>query len=184
VEVAGDADRPGDRGRAQAGALLDLVEQLQGLAAGPVPLVDERDDRDAAVPADLEQLHGLGLHALGRVDQHHRAVDGGQHPVGVLGEVGVAGRVDQVEHMAAMLEAQGRRGDGDPSGALQLHPVGGDATPPGLAVHRARLGDRGSVQRQGLGHGRLARVRVTDHSERPAPFRLPGNVRHRVTPSL
>src|SRR5690606_40115835 len=54
---------------------LDLVQQAERVAAGPVPLVDERDDRDAAVAADLVHLHGLRLHALGRVDEHDGGVD-------------------------------------------------------------------------------------------------------------
>ena len=94
-----------------------------GLAAGPVPLVDERDHRDAAGAADLEQLQRLRLHALGRVEQHDRAVDRGQHPVGVLGEVGVAGRVEQVDHVVAVVEPQRGRGDRDAALLLHLHPV-------------------------------------------------------------
>ena len=44
---------------------LDLVEQLERVAAGPVPLVDEREQRQAALAAHLEQLEGLRLDALG-----------------------------------------------------------------------------------------------------------------------
>jgi hypothetical protein len=36
--------------------LLDLVEDLEGIAAFAVHLVDEGDDRDVAQAADLEQL--------------------------------------------------------------------------------------------------------------------------------
>ena len=69
---------------------LDLVEQLERVPAGPVPLVDEREQGQVALAADLEQLEGLRLDALGRVEDHDRGVGGGQHPVGVLGEVAVA----------------------------------------------------------------------------------------------
>ena len=137
AEVAGDADRPGQRGRLQAGALADLVHQLEGVVARPVPLVDHGDDRDAPVPADLEQLHRLRLEALGGVDQHHGGVDRGQHPVGVLGEVGVAGGVDQVDHGVAVAELQGGRGDRDAALALHVHPVGHGAAAAVLAVHGA-----------------------------------------------
>ena len=41
--------------------------------------------------ADLEQLPGLGLHALGAVDDHDGAVGGPEGAVGVLGEVLMAG---------------------------------------------------------------------------------------------
>ena len=177
AEIAGHPDRPVHRGRVQADPLLDLVEQLQRLAAGPVPLVHERDHRHAPAAADVEQLQRLRLQALGRVQQHDRAVHRGQHPVGVLGEVGVTGRVQQVEHRAVVVEAQRRRGDRDAPGALHRHPVRRHAAPARLAVHRARLGDRRRVQGQRLGQGRLARVRVADHRERPALARFGQHLR-------
>jgi hypothetical protein len=71
-----------------------------------VPLVDDVQHRDAAVLADVEQLHRLRLEALGGVEQHHGAVDGRQHPVGVLGEVGVARGVEQVDDRVAVGELQ------------------------------------------------------------------------------
>jgi hypothetical protein len=64
--------------------MVDLIEQLEGLAPRPVHLVDEGEDRDAPHAADLEQLAGLGLEALGRVFQHHRVVGGGEGAVGVF----------------------------------------------------------------------------------------------------
>ena len=81
------------------------------------------------VAADVEELEGLRLQALGRVEQHHRGVDGGQHPVGVLGEVAVARGVQQVDHVVAVGELQHRRGDRDAALALHVHPVRGDPAP-------------------------------------------------------
>jgi hypothetical protein len=124
AEVPGDADRPGQRGGLEAGAVADLVHQRQRLEARAVPLVDDGDDRDAAVLADVEQLHRLRLEALGGVEQHHGAVDGGQHPVGVLGEVGVAGRVEQVDDRRPRRRTAAPRWDGDAAGLLHVHPVG------------------------------------------------------------
>jgi hypothetical protein len=49
----------------------------------------------------------------GRVEQHDRAVNGLKDPVGVLREVRVTGRVEQVEHVPVVVELQHRRGDGD-----------------------------------------------------------------------
>ena len=163
-----DADRPGQGSGPQADLLLDLVHELEGVEARPVPLVDDGEDRDAAVRADLEELEGLRLETLGGVDEHHRRVHGREHPVGVLGEVRVTGGVDQVDHVVAVVELQGRRGDGDAAGPLHLHPVRHRAAPAGLAVHRARLRDHVGVQGQGLGQGRLAGVGVADDRERAA----------------
>ena len=93
--------------------LLDLVEQLERVAAGPVPLVDEGEQRQAPLAAHLEQLERLRLDALGRVEHHDRGVGGGEHPVGVLGEVAVAGGVEQVDDVVAVRELQHRRRDRD-----------------------------------------------------------------------
>ena len=68
-----------------------------GGAALAVDLVDEGDDRHRAQPADLEQFARLRLDALGGVDHHHRGIDRGQRAIGVLGEILVARRVEQVE---------------------------------------------------------------------------------------
>ena len=174
AEVAGDADRPGQRGGLQAGALADLVHQRERLEPGSVPLVDDRQDRDLAVPADVEQLHRLRLEALGRIEQHHRRVDRGEHPVGVLGEVGVTRRVEQVDDRVAVRELQRRRADRDAAGLLHVHPVGHGGLAARLAVDRPGLLDDPRVQRQRLGERRLAGIGVADDGEGPAPHRLGG----------
>ena len=69
----------------------------KGFLPLPVQLVDEGHDRGVAQAADFQQLLGLALHPLDRVDDHQDRVDGGQHPVGVLGKVVVAGGVQQVD---------------------------------------------------------------------------------------
>ena len=165
AEVAGVAHRPGDGHRLQVEAGLDLVEQLEPVTARPVPLVDEGEQGHVARPAHLEQLERLRLDALGRVEHHHRGVDRGQHPVGVLGEVAVAGRVEQVEHVVAVRELQHGGGDRDAPLLLELHPVGAGAPPltPGLDL--TGLLHRPAVQQELLGEGGLARVGVADDGE-------------------
>ena len=99
-EVAALPDRPGHRRGIERQRLLDLVEQIERIAALAVHLVDEGDDRNVAQPADLEQLAGARLDALGGVDHHHRGIDRRQRAIGVFGKVLVARRVEQVEHAA------------------------------------------------------------------------------------
>jgi hypothetical protein len=41
--------------------VFEFVEQGEGIAGGPVELVHEGEDRDAALAADLEELAGLGF---------------------------------------------------------------------------------------------------------------------------
>src|SRR5438270_3088820 len=67
-KIAPHADRPGGRGHVERQRLLDLVQQVERVARLAVELVDKSDDRHVAQPADLEQLAGLLLDALGGVD--------------------------------------------------------------------------------------------------------------------
>ncbi len=177
LEVARDADGPRQRRRLESDTRLDLVDQLQRVPARPVPLVDHRDDRDAAVTAHLEQLERLRFQTLGRVDQHHGRVDRGQYPVGVLGEVGVARGVEQVDHaggagLGDVRELQRRRRDRDAARLLHLHPVRDGGAAPCLAVDGAGLGDGLGVQHQGLGQRGFACVGMTDDGEGPSALRL------------
>ncbi len=159
----------------QLDLLLDQVHQLERRQPGTVPLVDHGDHRDAAQRADLEELEGLRLEPLAGVDQHHGGVDRGQHAVGVLGEVAVAGGVDEVDHVVAVDELQRGRGDRDPARLLHGHPVGHGGAPVALAVHGSGLGDHPRVQRERLGEGGLAGVGVADDGEGTAGT----GVRHR-----
>ena len=168
AEVAGLADRPGQRGGAQADLLVDAVHQLERRQAGPVPLVDHGHHRDAAQRAHLEQLERLRLEPLAGVDEHDGGVDGGEHAVGVLGEVAVAGGVDEVDHVVAVDELQRGRGDRDAACLLHRHPVRDRGAAVALAVDGSGLGDHPRVQGERLGEGRLARVGVADDGERTA----------------
>ena len=85
------------QGGFQADAVVDLVEEFQGVTARTVPLVDHGEDQDAAMAAHLEELESLRLKALRGIDEHDSAVDGTEHAVGVFGEVGVPRCVEQVD---------------------------------------------------------------------------------------
>ena len=134
-----------------------------------VHLVDEGHDRDVAQPADLEQLERLRLDALGGVQHHDRRIDRGQRAVGVLAEVLVARRVEQVEGAAAILEGHHRGRDRDAALLLDLHPVRARAPPLALGLDLAGEMDRAAEQQQLLGQRGLARVRVRDDREGAPP---------------
>ena len=180
-EVAGDAHRPGHRRGDQVDLGLDLVEQLERLAARAVPLVDEGQQGQLPLPAHVEQLQGLGLDALGRVEDHDRGVGGGQHPVGVLREVAVARGVEEVDHAVAVGELQDRGGDRDAPLLLERHPVGGRGAPARAGLDRPRLlGEGPAVEQELLGEGGLPRVGVADDGERAAARRLVDGGGHRT----
>ena len=85
---------------------FNVLHQLKRVAGLAVHLVDEGEDRDVAQRADLEQLDGLGLNALGGVNDHDGGVRRHQGAVGILTEVLVAGRVQNVDALALIVELQ------------------------------------------------------------------------------
>ena len=175
AEVRPAADGPGHRRRREAEDLLDLVEQVEGVARRTVELVDEGEGREPSAAADLEQLERLLLHPTRCVEQHHRGVRGGERAVGVLAEVLVAGGVEQVQHEALVVHLQGRGGDRDAALALHRHPVRRRPLGAHLAADDARLADRARVQEQLLGERGLAGVRVRDDREGPSAGDLGGD---------
>jgi len=68
-----------------------------------VALVHEGEDRHAALSANFEQLPCLRLDAFARVDHHHHGIHRRQHAIRVLGEILVAGGVEQVDAIPAIL---------------------------------------------------------------------------------
>ena len=162
------ADGPGDRRAVDLQHRLDFLLQREGLAHLAVHLVHERDDRRRAQPADLEELDRLLLDAFGRVDHHHRRIDGGQHAIGVLGEVLVARRVEQVDRVRRVLELHDRRRHRDAALLLDFHPVGRRMARALACLDGARHQDRAAEEQKLLGERGLAGVRVRDDRERAA----------------
>ena len=121
--IAVDSHRPVHRTGADAEYLLQFIHQLERIPAEAVDFVDKGEDRDMALPANLEQFPGLLLHALGRVDQHHGAVGRHQRPVGVLAEILVAGRVQYIDATAAVFELHDAGRHRNPALLFDLHPV-------------------------------------------------------------
>ena len=105
----------------------------------------------------------LGLDALRGVDDEDGAFAGLQAAADLVGEVDVAGRVDQVERVAlavlgVVFEPDGARLDGDALLALEVHRV------EHLARHLARV-DRVGQLEQPVGQRRLAVIDMGDDRE-------------------
>jgi hypothetical protein len=145
--------------------LLDLVEEIERIPGLAVHLVDKGDDRNVAQPANLEQFARPRLDAFGGIDDHHGRVDGGEGPIGVLGKVFVAGRVEQVEDAIAVFECHHRGHDGNAALALDAHPVGAGLAAIGLGAHFAGELNGAAEQQQLFSQRGLARVRVRDDRE-------------------
>ena len=141
LELLAAANGPVHGVGVDAQLLLQLLTQLEGVPGLPVHLVDEGEDGDVPHGAHLEEFSCLGLYALGGVDDHDGAVGGHEGAVGVLGEVLVAGGVQNVDAEALVLELHHGRGDGNTALLLDLHPVGGGGA--GVLLALDRVGDNG-----------------------------------------
>ena len=81
--------------------LLHLVDDLGDAGVAAVDLVDHEDHRQARLERLAQHEAGLGQRALAGVDEQQHAVDHGEAPLDLAAEVGVAGRVDDVDlHVA------------------------------------------------------------------------------------
>jgi hypothetical protein len=140
-------------------------EEVEGVAALAVHLVDEGDDGDVAQPAHLEQFSRARLDAARGVDDHDGGIDGRERAVGVLGEVLVAGRVEEVEDAVGVFEGHDGGHDRDAALLLDAHPVGAGGDAVALRLHLARELDRAAEQEELFRQRRLAGIRVRDDRE-------------------
>jgi hypothetical protein len=109
-----------------------------------------------------------GLDALAGVDHHHGGVHGGEHAVGVLREVLVTRRVQEVDHAVLVFELQDGGGNRDPALFFQLHPVRGGGALVLARRHAAGELQGAAVEQEFLGERGLSGVRVGNDRERTA----------------
>jgi hypothetical protein len=114
--------------RVEPDDVLDLLHRLLGLGAGEVDLVDDGDEFEVLADGEVGVGERLRLDALRGVHDEERALAGRERARDLVGEVHVAGRVDEVEDVGlavagAVVEADGVGLDGDAALALQVHVV-------------------------------------------------------------
>ena len=83
--------------------MFDLFQKRERVLAFAVQLVDEGGDGHIAQAAHLEQFQGLSLNALGAIQHHHGGIDSREGAVCVFAEIFVAGRVEQIESVIAVV---------------------------------------------------------------------------------
>ena len=106
----------------------DLSRDPFRIGVRQVDLVDDGDDRQIVLEREVDVGHRLRLDALGRVDDQERALAGGQAAADLVGEVDVAGSVDQVQLVGlavvrGVVHADGAGLDRDALFALEVHRV-------------------------------------------------------------
>jgi hypothetical protein len=108
--------------------VLELVHDRVRVGRRQVDLVEDRDQREALADREVDVGEGLGLDPLGRVDDEDRSLAGLETVTDLVGEVDVAGRVDEVEAVieavaGRVLEADGPCLDRDSLLPLEVHRV-------------------------------------------------------------
>ncbi len=145
--------------------VFDLLFDVLRLRGGQIDLVDHRNDREI-VPRREERVgDGLRFDALARVDHEQRAFAGGKRARNFVGEIDVAGRVDQIQLvlvavLRGVVQANALGLDGDAALALEVHRV------EHLRLHLA-LAERAGKLQQAVGQRGLAVVDVRDDAEIP-----------------
>ncbi len=155
VEVGGDVEQQ----------VVALGDHLGDAGVGTVGLVDHEDHRQVRGQRLAQHEAGLRQRALGGVDQQQHAVDHGQAALHLAAEVGVAGRVDDVDdgHRAVrVLAVHGGvlRQDRDALFLLQV-----------TGVHQAfdrvvaAMSQRAGLPQHRVDQGRLAVIDVSDDGD-------------------
>ena len=101
------------------------IEEVEGVLALTIHLIDEHDDGSLAHTAHGHQLARLSLNALGAINHDDAGIDGCQCAEGVLGKVLVTRSVEDVDLIVVVVELHDGCGHGDTALLLNLHPVGG-----------------------------------------------------------
>ncbi len=138
--------------------VLDLECAAHRVGRRQVDLVEHRDDLEVV----LEGLVGVGqrlrLDPLARVHEEDRPLARRQRPRDLVAEVDVTRGVDQVEHMAGVLDPDVLRLDGDAPLPFDVHGV------EVLLAHQAGVDGAGHLE-DAVRQRRLAVVDVADDGE-------------------
>ena len=163
-------DRPIHRTGTDAQHVFQLVHQIDRRLAETVQLVDERENRNAALFTDLEQFFRLRLDALGRIQYHDRAVHRHQRAIRIFAEILMARRVEDIDPASAIVELQHTGRHRNAALFLNLHPVRHRMALRLAGLDRTRQMDSSSIKKKLFRQSRLARVRVRNDGEGPSPI--------------
>ena len=170
LEILAGSNRPVHGVGLDAQLPLQLIQQVEGVLGLPVHFVDEGENGNVPHGADLKELPGLGLHALGTVDDHDGRIRSHQGPIGVLGEVLVTRGIQNIDAIAVILELHNGRGNGNTALLFDLHPVGGSGPGVLLPLDHTGLGNGPTVKQEFFCQSGFTGVRVGDDGKGAAAF--------------
>ncbi len=98
----------------------DHVDHFVRARAGAVDLVDDHDRLEAEIEGFLQHETGLRHGAVQGIHQQQHRVDHLQHPLHLAAEVGMAGGIDDIDLVAAVVDGEVLGEDGDAAFLFQV----------------------------------------------------------------
>ena len=143
--------------------VLDLLADAFGLRGRQIDLVEDGNDLVIVVDRLIDIGERLGLDPLARIDDEKRTLAGGERARHLIGEIDMARRVDEVEHIflarfRRVVEAHGIGLDGDAALALEVHRIED-------LVDHLPFGDGPAQLDQPVGQRRFAVIDMGDDGE-------------------
>ena len=136
-----------------------LVDHLNGPRVGAVDLVDHHDGLEPHLERLRHHEFGLRQRAFGGVHQHQRAVHHVEDALDLAAEIGVAGRVDDIDAGVLPDHRGGLGQDGDAALALEIVGIHG------ALGHALVLAERAGLLQQPVDQRGLAVVDVGDDGD-------------------
>ena len=146
--------------------IVDLVEHLGSARVLAVDLVDDHHGGESRLQRLLEHEARLGQGTFRRVHEQEHAVHQGQGALHLAAEVGVAGRVHDVDLHVLVVDGRVLRHDRDALLALEVDGIHDPLGHVLVGAEDARL------PQHGVHEGRLAVVDVRDDGDVPDVFAL------------
>ena len=147
-----------DVGLGTAEEVGDFAGNFFDIGGGEVDFVDDGDNCQVLFEGEVDIGEGLGLDALGGVDDEDCGFDGLEGAGDFVGEIDMAGSVDKIEFKTLPVHLDGGEFDGDALFALKFHRI------EELGLHFA-LCDGASQLHHAVGEGGFAVVDVGDDAE-------------------
>jgi len=138
--------------------VLDFFGVAVRVRCGQVDLVESRHYLEVVLEREVAVGKGLGLDALGRVDEEHHPLAGSEAPGNFIAKIDVSRRVDQLQYVVLPLHADVLRLDGDAALAFDVHRV------EVLSPHVAWIDCESQLQ-DAIRQRRLAMIDMADNRE-------------------
>ena len=175
-KIAPHADRPAGRGNVDGKVFLYFVNNFKGIATFTVHFVTKCQDRQIAQATHFEQFLRLAFHTLRPVNHHDGRINRRQRAIGILGKIGVAGGVHQIEPEIVERKGHGRGGNGNAAILFHLHVIRARSSRLALGTDLSGHLDRPAIEQEFFRQGRLARIRVADDCKGASALNLGGQL--------